>query len=86
MLANQPQSDLDKARIRRDQGYVGRLVGRAVERLYTACGGSGAYDKTPLQRVFRDAHSAVLHPALSWEVAAPQAGRFFLKSEFVSAF
>jgi hypothetical protein len=39
-----------------------------------------------LQRVFRDAHSAILHPALSWEVAAPQAGRFFLKSEFVSAF
>jgi len=79
-------SDLDKARLRRNQGYVGRLVARAVDRLYSACGGSGAYDKTPLQRVFRDVHTAVLHPSMSWEMAAPQAGRVFLKAEFVSLF
>lgn len=84
--AGQNLTDLDKARLRRDQGYIGRLVARAVERLYAACGGSAAYDKTPLQRVFRDAQTATLHPAMSWEVAAPQAGRVLLKSDYVSLF
>lgn len=79
-------SDLDKARMRRDQGYLGRLLTRAVGRLYAASGGSAAYDKTPLQRVFRDVQTAALHPSMNWEVAAPQAGRVFLKSEFVSLF
>lgn len=79
-------SDLEKARLRRDQAFVGKLVSRAVDRLYGACGGSGAYDKTALQRVFRDANTATLHPSMSWEVAGPQAGRVLLKSDFVSLF
>jgi 3-hydroxy-9,10-secoandrosta-1,3,5(10)-triene-9,17-dione monooxygenase len=84
--AGETPSDIDKARMRRDQGYVGRLVTRAVERLYLACGGSAAYDKAPLQRVFRDVITSALHPAMNWEMAAPQAGRVLLKSEFVSLF
>jgi 3-hydroxy-9,10-secoandrosta-1,3,5(10)-triene-9,17-dione monooxygenase len=84
--AGKAASDSEKARLRRDQGYVGRLVTRAVERLYAACGGSAAYDKTPLQRVFRDVQTGALHPSMNWEVAAPQAGRVLLKSEFVSLF
>lgn len=86
LVAGEPLTDLDKARLRRDQAYIGRLVSRAVDRLYSACGGSGAYDKTPLQRVFRDAQTATLHPSMSWEVAAAQAGRVLLKSDYVSLF
>lgn len=85
-ISGQAPADLDKARNRRDQAYVGQLAARAVDRLYSACGGSGIYSKSPMQRVFRDIHSAVLHPTMSWELAAPQAGRVFLNSEYVSAF
>ena len=84
--AGETPSDADKARLRRDQGYVGQLVTRAVDRLYAACGGSAAYDTAPLQRVFRDIHSGALHPSMNWAVAGPQAGRVILKSEFVSLF
>ena len=86
VAAGEEPSDLGKARMRRDQAYVGRLAMRAVDRLYSACGGSVIYDKTPLQRLFRDIHAATQHPSMSWEVAAPQAGRVYLKSNYVSLF
>ncbi len=71
----------ERARIRRDQGYVARLSVRAVDRLFEASGGHALFDSSPMQRFHRDAHAASHHFGLSWETGAEEYGRMRLGLE-----
>jgi 3-hydroxy-9,10-secoandrosta-1,3,5(10)-triene-9,17-dione monooxygenase len=73
--AGQAFTDLDRARYRRDKGFVTRLCVQAVNRLFEAGGAAAVLDADPLQRFHRDAHSASHHAALVWDVHAENYGR-----------
>ena len=68
----------ERARIRRNQGYVAKLSVRAVDRLFEASGGHALFDASPMQRFHRDAHAASHHFGLSWETGAEEYGRIRL--------
>jgi 3-hydroxy-9,10-secoandrosta-1,3,5(10)-triene-9,17-dione monooxygenase len=68
----------EKIRLRRDGAYAARLCTHAVDLLFEAGGGEFLYDDKPIQRIFRDAHAAQNHYALTWDVAACAAGKFML--------
>jgi 3-hydroxy-9,10-secoandrosta-1,3,5(10)-triene-9,17-dione monooxygenase len=71
----------DRARYRRNQGYVVKLSVQAVERLFQASGGHTIFDSSPVQRFHRDAHAASHHIAISWDILAEQYGRVRLGLE-----
>ena len=68
----------EKIRLRRDGAYAARLATHAVDLLFEAGGGEFLYEDKPIQRIFRDAHAAQNHYALTWDVAASAAGKFML--------
>jgi alkylation response protein AidB-like acyl-CoA dehydrogenase len=65
----------ERARGRRDQAYVVTLCRRAVDRLFTAAGGTGIFLDNEMQRKFRDIHAMSGHIALNWDVAGTTYGR-----------
>ena len=73
--AERPFTELDRARYRRDKGFLTRLCVQAVNRLFEAAGARAMMDAEPLQRFHRDAHGASHHAALGWDVAAEAYGR-----------
>lgn len=50
-----------RARIRLACSHVGEETKRAVDLAYDTAGGSSVYDRSPLQRCFRDIHTAAAH-------------------------
>ena len=70
-----PFTPADRARYLRDKAFVVRLSVQAVNRLFEASGARAVLDAEPIQRLFRDAHTASHHAALGWDVAAEQFGR-----------
>jgi 3-hydroxy-9,10-secoandrosta-1,3,5(10)-triene-9,17-dione monooxygenase len=68
----------EKIRLRRDGAYAARLATHAVDLLFEAGGGESLYEEKAIQRIFRDAHAAQNHYALTWDVAASAAGKFML--------
>ena len=73
--AERPFTELDRARYRRDKGFLTRLCVQAVNRLFEAAGARAMMDAEPLQRFHRDAHGASHHTALAWDAAAEAFGR-----------
>jgi 3-hydroxy-9,10-secoandrosta-1,3,5(10)-triene-9,17-dione monooxygenase len=71
----EPFTPMDRARYRRDKGFVARLCVQAVNRLFEASGARGLLESQPIQRFHRDAHAASHHAALAWDVWAEQFGR-----------
>jgi 3-hydroxy-9,10-secoandrosta-1,3,5(10)-triene-9,17-dione monooxygenase len=71
----EPFTPLDRARYRRDKGFIARLCVRAVNRLFEAAGARGVLESEPLQRFHRDAHAVSHHHALTWDFGAEQFGR-----------
>ena len=71
-------SMLERAQARRDQAYMAMLCRRAVDRLFTAAGGSGIFLDNEMQRKFRDMHALSGHIALNWDVAGTTFGRVAL--------
>ena len=47
--------------------YACVLAGRAVTRLFEACGAHGIYLSNVMQRTFRDIHASTVHAALNWD-------------------
>jgi 3-hydroxy-9,10-secoandrosta-1,3,5(10)-triene-9,17-dione monooxygenase len=64
-----------RARAWRDGAYAAHLCTRAVGRLFEAAGGSAVYQGNPVQRAFRDIHTASAHVSLRWDEAAERFGR-----------
>jgi 3-hydroxy-9,10-secoandrosta-1,3,5(10)-triene-9,17-dione monooxygenase len=71
-------TELDRARYRRDKGFLARLCVQAVNRLFEGGGARAVLELEPLQRFHRDAHSASHHAALVWDIAAENFGRLAL--------
>ncbi len=66
---------LDKAQCRRDVAYAAQLCRQAANVLYEAAGGSNAYEKSEIGRLWRDSNVAAAHAGLQWDSAALGYGR-----------
>jgi 3-hydroxy-9,10-secoandrosta-1,3,5(10)-triene-9,17-dione monooxygenase len=72
-------SDMTRRAIyRRNPAFAAELCVRAVDLLFTASGGGGIYDASPIQRAWRDIHAATAHISLVWDAAASIYGRVAL--------
>ena len=69
---------LQRYRNRRDFSYAIRIAYGAVDKLFQMGGARGLVDSNPLQRAWRDLHSASCHVALSPDIAAENQGRSLL--------
>ena len=67
-----------KHRWRRNAAYVANLCVDAIENLYKATGGRGAYKTNPIQRHYRDASVAITHISMSWDIMGAEYGRYVL--------
>lgn len=54
-----------------------RSTARAVDRCYDAAGGTAVFETSPLQRVFRDTHTATQHAMVSERVLEPLGAMLF---------
>ena len=73
--AGRVPSLIEKVRNRRDQGYVGRLCRRAVDRLFATAGSRGVFTDQIAQRKFRDMCVVSTHVSLAWDISATAYGR-----------
>ncbi|MBT3917170.1 MAG: acyl-CoA dehydrogenase [Rhodospirillaceae bacterium] len=71
-------SEEQKHRWRRNAAYTANLCFDAVEGLYKATGGGGAYKTNPIQRHYRDASVGITHISMSWDVMGAEYGRYAL--------
>jgi 3-hydroxy-9,10-secoandrosta-1,3,5(10)-triene-9,17-dione monooxygenase len=66
---------MNKAQCRRDVAYSAQLCRQAANSLYEAAGGSNAYEKSEIGRLWRDCNVAAAHAGLQWDSAALSYGR-----------
>jgi alkylation response protein AidB-like acyl-CoA dehydrogenase len=57
----------DRAKCRRDQAFTAQSVRQAINTLYEECGGSGLFDSSDFQRLWRDVNAAAAHHGLTWD-------------------
>jgi len=68
-------SPLQRAQIPRDWAWAAQTARYAATRLFEASGGTGIYDGSAIQRVWRDVNSAAQHFAFTWDAAMTGYGR-----------
>jgi alkylation response protein AidB-like acyl-CoA dehydrogenase len=66
---------VERAGLQRDLAFAAQRCRRAVSSLFEAAGGSGIYDSSALQRIWRDVSAATAHTAFNWDEAATGFGR-----------
>lgn len=66
---------LARARVLRNWAWTAQTARHSVNRLFEASGGSGIYDSSELQRIWRDVNSAAQHFAFTWDSAMTNFGR-----------
>jgi len=57
----------DRAKCRRDQAFTAQACRKAVNMLYEECGGSGLFESSDFQRLWRDTNAAAAHHGLTWD-------------------
>jgi alkylation response protein AidB-like acyl-CoA dehydrogenase len=57
----------DRAKCRRDQAFVAQACRKSVNMLYEECGGSGLFESSDFQRLWRDTNAAAAHHGLTWD-------------------
>jgi alkylation response protein AidB-like acyl-CoA dehydrogenase len=57
----------DRAKSRRDQAFTAQACRKAVNMLYEECGGSGLFESSEFQRLWRDTNAAAAHHGLTWD-------------------
>jgi 3-hydroxy-9,10-secoandrosta-1,3,5(10)-triene-9,17-dione monooxygenase len=57
----------DRAKCRRDQAFAAQACRKMVNMLYEECGGSGLFESSDFQRLWRDTNAAAAHHALTWD-------------------
>jgi 3-hydroxy-9,10-secoandrosta-1,3,5(10)-triene-9,17-dione monooxygenase len=65
----------DRGRFHRNAAYITALCVRAVDRLFEVGGGSGLYDRNPIQQPWRDVHAVQGHVSNRWDDAMEHWGR-----------
>jgi len=73
-----------RLRYKRNAAMAIRLCVESVDSLYEMLGGTGIYDRDPLQRVFRDMHAAAGHFSFSVDAQLPPWGLVALGGEYKS--
>jgi alkylation response protein AidB-like acyl-CoA dehydrogenase len=68
-------SPLDSTRFARNWAYAAQTARYGVTRIFEFAGGSGIYDTSELQRIWRDVNSAAQHYAFVWDGAMTNFGR-----------
>ena len=58
-------SSAERARCRRDQAFTAQSARKAVNTLYEECGGTGLFDSSDFQRLWRDVNAAAAHHGLT---------------------
>lgn len=71
-------SSLKAAQIARDWAWAAQKSRYAATRLFEAAGGTGIYDSSEMQRLWRDVNSAAQHFAFTWDGAMAIHGRALL--------
>lgn len=71
-------SPLKAAQIARDWAWAAQKSRYAATRLFEAAGGTGIYDSSEMQRLWRDVNSAAQHFAFTWDGAMAIHGRALL--------
>ena len=74
----------DKLRFRRNCALSARLGVEAVDTLHEMAGANGIYTRYPLERLFRDAHSASAHIGFNWDAGMSTWGLVALGGEVVN--
>ncbi len=74
----------DKLRWRRNCALGAKLAVEAVDALHEMAGANGIYTKYPLERLFRDAHSATAHIGFNWDAGMSTWGLTALGGEVVN--
>ncbi len=69
---------LPRARVLRNWAWAAQTARHAVNRVFEASGGSGIYDSSELQRIWRDVNSAAQHFAFTWDSAMANFGRVLI--------
>ena len=64
-----------RARYRRDNAFAVQECRRATNSLFEASGGSGVYETSPLERIWRDNNVSSAHIGFAWDAAATAFGR-----------
>jgi 3-hydroxy-9,10-secoandrosta-1,3,5(10)-triene-9,17-dione monooxygenase len=67
-----------RARFPRDMALAAQKCRYAVTSIFEINGGSGIYDTSDLQRIWRDVNAAASHFAFTWDSAATNYGRVLL--------
>jgi 3-hydroxy-9,10-secoandrosta-1,3,5(10)-triene-9,17-dione monooxygenase len=73
-----------KLRFKRNVAYAMELCTEAVDTLHTMAGANGIYDRSPIQRLFRDQHALRGHIGFSWDAQGSPWGLVALGGEFAS--
>ena len=60
-------SPQDRAKCRRDQAFTAQTARKTINTLYEECGGSGLFDSSDFQRLWRDVNAAAAHHGLTWD-------------------
>ena len=71
-------ADVQRSRFQRDVAFAAQKCRYAVTSLFEINGGSGIYDSSDLQRIWRDVNAAASHFAFTWDSAATNYGRALL--------
>jgi alkylation response protein AidB-like acyl-CoA dehydrogenase len=64
-----------RAQYRRDNAFAVQECRRATNALFEASGGSGVYETSPLERIWRDNNVSSAHIGFAWDAAATAFGR-----------
>ena len=72
---------LERARYRRDKGYVIQLCLHSVNRLFDISGGHGLFDSDPLQRFHRDAQAVAHRDTLIMDLVGQEYARALLGTD-----
>jgi 3-hydroxy-9,10-secoandrosta-1,3,5(10)-triene-9,17-dione monooxygenase len=57
----------ERAKCRRDQAYTAQTSRKAINYLWEEGGGSGLFESSDLQRLWRDVNAAAAHHGLTWD-------------------
>jgi 3-hydroxy-9,10-secoandrosta-1,3,5(10)-triene-9,17-dione monooxygenase len=57
----------ERATCRRNQAFSAQRARMTINTLYEECGGSGLFDTSDFQRLWRDVNAAAAHHGLTWD-------------------
>jgi alkylation response protein AidB-like acyl-CoA dehydrogenase len=57
----------ERAKCRRDMAFTAQTCRKSINFLYEECGGSGLFESSDFQRLWRDTNAAAAHHGLTWD-------------------